>query len=177
MDKNLEYIQKGKTGCTFATFLSKNPANVGWRRTVNPTKLDIDSFDYVVSYIFPDGNKESVLEWCLSQGFYLEEITDKCLGLRLKIGKKVSYVQYFGPDSHCKTRQTPYSEILFCTQLAPFIYHKVKIDKILHLAHSFVGHIRKTAADKFWKSSHQNTAAILGHKPTVVEAAKTTFLK
>ena len=41
MDKNLQFIRRGKTGCLFASILAKNPEKIGWKRILNPTTLEI----------------------------------------------------------------------------------------------------------------------------------------
>lgn len=175
MDKNLEFIQKGKTGCVFATIMSRNPEKIGWVRIVNPKKLEIPNNAYIVSFIFENKNKEEVRQWALNNGMY-EDITSKnTTGLRYKTKNGVSWVQYFGKDSHVKTRQTPNSELLFCVKLPKKTYFKVGFKGVLHLAHASIEHLKDKALDFIWDKSHQRTKEIIGYKPTVEEAAKTTF--
>lgn len=174
-DKNLKYIRQGKTGCVFASIMARNPKKVGWSRYFNPKNIIIGKDDYIVSYIFKGKDKEYVKNWALSQGMY-EDITSKnTTGLRWKKGDVISWVQYFGPDSHVKTRQAPEPELLFCVQLPKNYYNKVGFKGVLHLAHSSVSHIKENILDRIWESCFKRTEKILGYKPTIIEAAKTTY--
>lgn len=175
MDKNLQFIQNGKTGCVFATILSRDPEKIGWVRQVNPQRLIIPKDAYILSLVFPNKTMEETKQWALENGMY-EDITSKATtGLRVKIGKKVSWVQYFGPESHAPTRQTPYSELLFCTKLPAKYYHKVGFAGVLHLAHANISYLDQSKLDKIWTACFVNTKKILRHEPTIAEAAKTTF--
>lgn len=130
---------------------------------------------YIVSYIFENKTKEEVLKWAVDNGMY-EDITSKnTTGLRFKGKDNVSWVQYFGPDSHVKTRQAPIAELLFCVQLPKMYYNKVGFKGILHLAHASIAHIKESALDTIWNSCFERTKKILGYEPTINEAAKTTF--
>lgn len=175
MDKNLEFIRRGKTGCVFATILARDTKKANWERIFNPEKLEYNEKSQIVSFIFEDKNKEEVLKWALDQGMY-EDITSKnTTGLRYKGKNGISWVQYFGKDSHVKTRQTPYSELLFCTKLPKKYYYKVGFKGVLHLAHASIEHFKENTLDTIWDSCFKRTKKILGFTPTVEEAAKTTF--
>ena len=175
MDKNLEFIKKGKTGCVFATLMAKTPKSVGWERVFNPKELYIPKDAYIVSFIFEGKDKDQVKEWALENGMY-EDITSKnTTGLRYKGKNGISWVQYFGQDSHVKTRQTPNAELLFCVKLPKKSYWKVGFKGVLHLAHASVEHLAEKTLDYIWDKSHKRTKQIIGYTPTVEEAAKTTF--
>lgn len=176
-DENLEYIRKGKTGCVFATILSRNPKNIGWVRIFNPDKLEIPQDAKIVSLIFTNKNKQQVIEWALANGMYEESTSKKTTGLRINIENNISWVQYFGMDSHVKTRQSPHSELLFCCKLPKQYYLKVGFEGILHLAHASVEHLKQSSLDTIWNSCFIRTKKILGYTPTINEAAKTTFKK
>lgn len=175
IDKNLQFIQNGKTGCIFATILSRNIEKIGWKRILNPSSLIIPKDAYIVSFIFENKTKEEVREWAINNGMY-EDITSKnTTGLRYKGVNGVSWVQYFGSDSHSKTRQTPCAELLFCVKLPKRYYAKVGFKGVLHLAHASVEYLKEKTLDFLWDKSFERTKEILGYKPTVKEAAKTTF--
>jgi len=176
-DKNLEYIRRGKTGCVFATILSRNPSKVGWVRIFNPSVVDIPDGSFIVSYIFEGKDKSEVIEWALANGMYMEETSDDTLGLRYKGENGVSWVQYFGPESHVATRRSPESELLFCVKLPKKYYWKVGFSGVLHLAHASVEHIKEKSLDVIWEGCFNRTKKLLGYKPTIKEAAKTTLLK
>jgi len=58
MDKNLEFIRQGKTGCVFATILARDPAKANWERIFNPTTLHYNEKSQIVSFVFEDKTKE-----------------------------------------------------------------------------------------------------------------------
>lgn len=178
-DLNKEWMINSKNiGCTFAAMFSKKPESIGWVTMVNPNKLSVPEGAFIVSLQFPDLNKESVLQWALSNGFYLESLDEKNKGLRYKVdGKTIAWVQYFGPDSHVKTRQAPIPELCFCVKLPAHYFFKVGFKGVLHLAHASVLGIKPSKALKLWETSFKRTENSLGHKPTLKEAAKTTYHK
>lgn len=180
-DLNLEYIKKGKTGCVFATIFSKNPKSIGWVRVLNPKNLTIPENALIVSFIFEDKTKQEVIKWALSQGMYEEETSKSTIGLRYKGEHGVSWVQYFGPDSHVETRRAPVSELLLCVKLPKTYYAKVGFKGVLHLAHASIDDLltkcRSSTLDIIWNKCFESTYKRLGFKPTIKEAAKTTYIK
>lgn len=175
MDLNLKYIIAGKTGCVFASMMAKNPKKIGWERIFNPDSIAIPEKAFIVSFIFENKSKEEVINWALENGMYLDITSKESTGLRYKGDNGVSWVQYFGPESHVKTRQTPNSELLFCVKLPKTTYIKVGFKGVLHLAHASVEHIKTELLDNIWNACFKSTEKRLGYKPTVLEAAKTTF--
>lgn len=175
MDANLQFIKQGKTGCVFATIMARNPDKIGWVRILNPKTLTIPENAYIVSYIFENKTKEQVIDWALSQGMYLDITSKNTTGLRFKNDNGISWVQYFGNDSHVETRKTPNAELLFCVKLPAKSYAKVGFKGVLHLAHASVEHIKENTLDTIWDSCFKRTKKILGFSPTIEEAAKTTF--
>lgn len=175
--KQVDWIKSGKIGCVFASALVKDHDSIVWNFIVSPDKLEVPKGCFIYSAIFPDGNVEKVKQWALSNGMYFESISDLYNGLRVKQGNCVAWVQYFGPDSHVKTRQSPYPMLSFCVKLPSKYYAKVGFNGILHLAHASVDGLSKRVSDLLWDRSIVNTEIQLGHKPTMREAAKTTFEK
>ena len=165
----------GKIGCTFAALFAKRPDRVGWVTLVNPDTFNIPEDAIILSLQFPNGNINSVRNWALSNGFYEEQIGAGLTGLRYNIGNQIAWVQYFGADSHVKTRQAPISELMLCVKRPIGSYFKVAVGNILHLAHAPVTYLNKRKADKLWETSYTNTAKRLGHSPDLSQAAKTTY--
>lgn len=157
--------------------LSKAPEKIGWKRVFNPQSLNIDNDAYIVSLIFEGKDINYVKQWALDNGMYIDITSKDTIGLRYKHGNNISWVQYFGPDSHVKTRRTPEPELIFCVKLPAKTYVKVGFDGVLHLAHASIAYLKETCLDLFWNKSFERTAAIIGHTPTINEAAKTTFKK
>lgn len=175
-DLNKKWMCNAKNiGCTFAAIFAKNPELVGWYTIVNPDGLHIPNDALILSLQFPDMNKALVMQWALNNGFYLEDIGEGNTGLRYKVGNQVSWVQYFGEDSHVKTRQAPIPELMMCVKLPKKYYWRVGYKGILHLAHASIEGIKNLKVDSMWNTSFKRTAKSLGHTPTLKEAAKTTF--
>lgn len=162
-------------GCTFAALFAKKPELVGWQTLINPDVLRIPSDAFILSLQFPDMNKALVLNWAINNGFYVEDIDSQNKGLRYRVGSNVAWVQYFGPDSHVKTRQTPIPELMLCVKLPAKYYFKVGFKGILHLAHASIEGLKISKVHKLWETSFKNTEKSIGHKPTIVEASKTTY--
>lgn len=175
MDANKKWMATGAIGCTFASLFAKKPELVGWKTIISPERFKVPTDALILSIQFPDGNKESVMQWALNNGFYLENIGEGNTGLRYRIGKDISWVQYLGLDSHVKTRQSPIPELMMCVKLPAKYYAKVGFNGILHLAHTSIDGLKSLKVDKLWETSFKNTAKRLGFKPTLKEAAKTTY--
>lgn len=175
VEENIEWIKSGKIGCTFASLFARDPDAIGWK-FIRADKLFVIPDDcFILSIVFRNCNKEDVKQWALFNGFYLEQIEESLTGLRYKFNDGVSWVQYFGQDAPVKTRQTPNAMLTMCVKLPAKYYFKVGFKGLLHIAHASVKHLSNRVADVLWDSSHKNTARQLGHKPTIKEAAKTTF--
>lgn len=175
--ENIEWIASGKIGCVFASALVKNHDSIGWNFTVNPYKLEPPKGCFIYSAVFPGGNIQSVKKWAINNGMWIQLVSDMYEGLRMSQGSLISWVQYFGPDSHVKTRQTPHPMLSFCCRLPVKYYHKVGFNGILHLAHASVQGLKDTVADILWERSIEKTKKELGFSPTIREAAKTTYEK
>lgn len=180
---NREWIAKGSTGCTFATLFAKNPQSVGWG-FFNPVQFiyneHIDSLLVSIEFIdYEEGfwNKNNVREWALLNGFYLEDTSDNTEGLRYKCKEGVAWVQYFGPDSHVVTRQSPFPMLMYTNKLGKSYYVKVGFKGILHLAHAWYDKITERVYDLLWNRSYEQTKKKLGRTPDIISAAKTTWLK
>lgn len=179
---NLEWIQKGKTGCTFATLFSKKPEAVGWKfyfyKDWKKMNKDNSVQGNIVSINFPaDMNIERVRSWATKYGFFIEETSAETEGLRIKVGEGTSWVQYFGPDSHVPTRRSPTPMLIYCNKLNKAYYVKVGFKGILHLAHAYYDKISEKVYDLLWERSYKQTCKLLGKKPGIKEAAKTTWIK
>lgn len=175
IEENIEWIKSGAIGCTFASLFARNPDLVGWKFILAEEIFSAPDDCFILSIVFPNCEKKYVKEWALSNGFYLEQIDYRLTGLRYKFSDGVSWVQYFGADASVKTRQCPNAMLTMCVKLPVKYYFKVGFKGLLHIAHASVKHLSDRVADVLWESSHRNTAKQLGHKPTIKEAAKTTF--
>ena len=173
--ENLEWIKSGKIGCTFASYFARVPESIGWVFVTDPSEMVIPKDCLMLSLIFPHCDKNTVREWALKNGFYTEQVADGLEGLRYNCPEGVSWVQYFGKDADVVTRQCPHAMLTFCTKLPKKYYAKVGFKGVLHIAHACVSGISDYAANVMWGTSHRNTEKQIGHKPTIKQAAKTTY--
>lgn len=185
------WIASGKIGCVFASALVKIADKIKWRFTVigsiNDTFNRWDALIthgdvFILSMIFPGMTAQDVKQWALASGFYIESVDGLYEGLRIKMGdsietEKVSWVQYFGPDSHVKTRQAPYPMLSFTCKLPSHVYAKTMAVGIMHLAHASIEFLTAKKCDTLWEQSYAKTKKELGHSPSAAEAAKVTFIK
>ena len=189
----LKWIQKGNTGCTFATFFSKIPEKIGWKFYTPDEWLARNLFQiedaHIVSICFPDDWRiDDIRNWTSKSNFYIEtqdigfiNSSGKRIvveGLRLPLKQGMAWVQYFGPDSHVPTRQAPQPMLLYCNKTGISYYWKVGFNGILHLAHAWKeGLLTKKKADTMWDRAHKQTKKKVGHELGLKEAAKTTWLR
>lgn len=179
---NREWIASGATGCTFATLFAKEPEVVGWKFYHHNLWMVRNLFQIedalIVSIEFPlDWNKEQVRTWALKLNFYEEDTSDKTIGLRINCKEGVSWVQYFGPDSHVVTRRSPIPMLMYTNKLGKAYYVKVGFKGILHLAHAWYDKISERVYDLLWERSYKQTKKKLGQSPDITQAAKTTWMK
>ena len=188
IQEQIDWIKSGKIGCVFASALVKQREKIGWHFVYIDTDLNkINIWHYIQKYakdtfiaslVFPDTwTITDVRNWALNNGMYIEDIGDMYEGLRIKMNEGVSWVQYFGPDSPVKTRQSPHPMLTFTVKLPAHIYAKTMVKGIYHLAHASIEFFTAKQANTLWERSFAKTKKELGFKPTLREAAKTTFIK
>lgn len=179
----VDWIASGKIGCVFASALVKQRHKIGWRFYTKDNAMqyrqDIsDGKVFIASVIYPGMTLKEVREHALNSGMYIEDIEGLYEGLRINFGNgHVSWVQYFGPDSHVKTRRSPYPMLSFTVKLPAHVYAKTMMKGIYHLAHASIEFLTAKKANTLWERSFAKTKKELGHSPTIAEAAKTTFIK
>lgn len=179
LDENKIWASKGNIGCTFASLFAKAPHKIGWE-TIQITEVNqplvIPKSALILSIQFPkDWKIEDVRQWALINDFYQESVGEGLIGLRYKVNSLVAWVQYFGEDSHVKTRQSPIPELTLALRLPPKYYWKVGFNGILHVAHASIHGLKDKIVDKLWDTSHSNTTKRIGHKAGTNEAGKVTW--
>ncbi len=187
IQEQIDWIKSGKIGCVFASALVKKADKIGWYFIPIDTNTERMNLDYIlrgntntfiISFVFSnDCNIKDVRSWALRNGFYIEHIDNMYEGLRIKMNEGISWVQYFGPDSHVKTRQSPHPMLTFTVKLPAHVYAKTMVKGIYHLAHASIEFFTAKQANTLWDQSFKKTKKELGFKPTLREAAKTTFVK
>lgn len=196
-EAQLEFFKANRSGCAFAAVAARDPEHYGWfYQTVNLEAKAIDNQIKVaidtpqvstMSLIFTDTNSPDALlaliktfQQCdyvfLEQNILYEGY--RCLGFRVRVGELTSWVSGFGNfEFFPPTRRTPYTEIIFRVKRRPD-YKKVMkktLAHIIHLADMYMLGIADNVFRQLWRSSLERTAKIIGHKPDLRSAAKTTF--
>ena len=193
----LEFYRNNKAGCAFAAFTAKAPQKYGWsQKVISPTAASIDAATEeaiastettMVSLIFPDvSTLESLLSLVatfqsthyifLEQNLVFDDF--HCLGFRAKVGSFVSWISGFGPfDFFPVTRRSPFTEVALRVKPRPDYKHIMKKAPagVIHLADLDMLGMAEAAFKKMWYGSLDRTAQLLGHKPDLKSAAKTTF--
>lgn len=177
IETQVSWIRSGKIGCAYASALVNQRKLIGWNFVVitdaTNSKLKIKNDDYLLSIVFPNENLNSIKEWALNNGFFLEDVDAIYEGLRIEIEDKKAWVLYFGPDSHWTTRQSPYPMLMFSVKI-PKIYHaKVLMKGVLSVAHASLEFISEKQNELFWKQSHVMSKNILGYSPKKEDALGT----
>lgn len=175
IQENLDWFKSGKVGCTFASYFARIPDTIGWKFIISPERLYVPEDCFLLSIIFPEGNKELIKLWALGNGFFIEDIANGLHGLRYEFPEGISWVQYFGPDADVITRQCPYPMLTMTVKLSAKYYIKVGFKGILHIAHASIKGMSDFVCNRLWDTSLSNTEKQLGYKPTIREAAKTTY--
>ncbi|MCS5348278.1 hypothetical protein NYT34_02900 [Staphylococcus aureus] len=195
---------KGQSGCVFAQSIAKKHVDCsGWKSEIInynniksldnlieksikqngcevlslllPTIVNLEKFVEILSNILKE-----------SKYLFIEKINypnekEVSLPFRVNINSinnpVLSWVMIFGPfESFPNTRQSPIAEI--CIRVKPKpknIYSKLNQNKnIAHLADTPF-FLKEEIIDKTWIATHKNTEYILGHKPNLKSAAKTSI--
>ncbi len=197
IETQLEFYRKGGAGCLFAAHAARDPSKYGWRLSVSDVdKVLIEELIQSAislasvstqSIIFPSvmmlGDLKSLLLILKETPSVLleqkEEFEDAvCLGYRVNVGNLKSWMTGFGSfDFFPKTRQAVFVEIVFRTKPRPDYDWVMKETPhgIIHLADMDMKGMRENQFKALWYGSFDNTENVLGHKPDLRSAAKTTF--
>jgi len=194
-EEQFDFYKKHKAGCSFAAIVARQPDNYGWHQEV---LRNLDFFDKVVetsiknndvstlSLILP--NIQTITELCnlireleKQSSVIIEQVSFEdfqCIGMRVKIDIFTSWVSGFGNFNFFPlTRQAPFTELSFRVKPRPDYEWIMKEapENVIHLADLDMHGITKDSFVRLWNSSLLNTEKILGHKPDLKSAAKTTF--
>lgn len=197
IETQLEFYRKGGAGCLFAAHAARDPSKYEWRLSVsNVDKVRIEELIQSAvsqsdvstqSIIFPsivvrEDLKSLLLILKETPSVFLEQEEEfegtMCLGYRINIGGLKSWMTGFGNfDFFPKTRQAVFTEIVFRTKPRPDYEWVMKETPsgIIHLADMDMKGMRENQFKALWYGSFDNTENILGHKPNLRSAAKTTF--
>jgi hypothetical protein len=194
----LEFYRNKKAGCAFAALAAKTPEKYGWRqRVILPTPWNIDaatneaiasSKTTMISLIFPTVRTvetltelSKTLQTCCASIFLEQDVVFdgfRCLGFRAQVNSFDSWISGFGPfDFFPVTRQSPFTEITFRVKPRPrykWVMKKAP-ENVIHLADLDLLGLAEALFKKMWHASLERTEHLLGHKPDLKSAAKTTF--
>lgn len=193
----LNFLAEKKAGCAFAAIAANNPEQYGWYHRLlspRPEFIDAEITEAIaernittLSLIFPEVDSRGkllelvdTLQRCAC--VFLEQDSlyqgSRCLGFRVRLGRLTSWVTGFGNFPFFPvTRQAPFTEIVFRVKPRPDYNRMMKKapDDVVHLADLHMLGIPDTVFKKLWQLSLERTARLLGHKPDLRSAAKTTF--
>ncbi len=197
IETQLEFYRKGGAGCLFAAHAARDPSKYEWRLSVsNVDKVRIEELIQSAisladvstqSIIFPsvmtrEDLKNLLLMLKETPSVSLEQAEEfegaVCLGYRVNVGNLKSWMTGFGSfDFFPKTRQAVFAEIVFRTKPRPDYDWVMKETPpgIIHLADMDMKGMRENQFKALWYGSFENTENVLGHKPDLRSAAKTTF--
>lgn len=197
VERQLSFFRQGKAGCAFAAIAATNPAFFGWRHRVSHRVYDnlqreiseavsanhVNMLSLLLPWVSTDHDLIGLVE-ALPQRTNIfvgmDEIFGncRCVGLRLPIGSKESWITGMGPFEFLPvTRRASTTELIMRVKSRPN-YAKVMKQAptdVLHLADLDMRGIVDSLFKELWNLSLRNTARMLGHKPDLRAAAKTTF--
>lgn len=193
----LDFYRKGGAGCLFAAHAASDPKKFDWRLTVS--HVDAGQITAIASeaisaphistqsIIFPSVVEMEDLLTLLSVlgeaapfslGMQEQFKRMMCLGYRAQVGDEQSWVAGFGNFRFLpKTRQAVFTEIIFRSKPRPQ-YDKVMKEAptgTIHVADMDMKGMSENKFKSLWYGSFDNTEHLLGHKPDLRSAAKTTF--
>lgn len=195
--KQLAFLMEKRAGCLFAAVAAQNPEKYGWFHKfpdIDDTAIDrciaaaIEAPDVaMMSLVFPDVVSTEdllhligVLRRC--EMMSLEQVESMlgctCLGFRAKVGELRSYVTGFGDFPFMpETRRAPFVELVMRVKPRPnydFVFKEAPPD-VIHLADLDMLGIERSRLWGLWDGSFVQTEKILGAKPDLRSAARTTF--
>jgi hypothetical protein len=193
----IKFFRNNLAGCSFAAYAARDPRKFGWSYQVidaNAAEIDgavrqasDDPAISTLSLVFRDCEDVrrllgliEVLQDCRTVilGQDIVYGSYRCLGFRARIDKFESWISGFGPFSFFpKTRQSPHTEVTMRVKPRPAYDRVMKKapDGVIHLADMDMLGIAEEHFKALWRSSFERVASLLGHKPDLRSAAKTTF--
>jgi hypothetical protein len=193
----LEFYRKGGAGCLFAAHAASDPKKFDWRLTIS--HVDAAQITAIAqeaiyephistqSIIFPTVVQAedllkllSVLSEALPFSLGMQEQFKRmmCLGFRVKVGDEQSWVAGFGNFRFLpKTRQAVFTEVVFRSKSRPKYDHVMKEAPpgTIHVADMDMKGMSENKFKSLWYGSFDRTEKLLGHKPDLRSAAKTTY--
>lgn len=198
INAQLDFYRQAHAGCLFAAHAARNPHEFGWDLSVDD-KVSAESIEGVLrsaissknvstqSVIFPsvqtqDDLRELLFVLCEMPLILLEQreiFKDSlCLGYRLRIRDVSSWISGFGNfDFLPKTRRAHFTEITVRVKTRPHYDWSMEEhpEGVVHLADMDMRGMSENQFKSLWYGSFHQTEKILGSKPDLRSAAKTTF--
>lgn len=197
IDAQLDFYKRGGAGCMFAAHAAKDPARFGWRFTLSDA--DVHAIGGIIESAIADPNTSTqsilipsaddakglvLLLACLpkTKNVSLEPPRlfkrSVCIGYRIRVGESHSWVTGFGNfDFLPRTRRAPTTELAFRVKPRPDFAWTFKESPpgVIHLADMNMCGLQERDLRVMWKKSFVQVRTILGRKPDLRSAAKTTF--
>jgi hypothetical protein len=193
----LRFFEAKKAGCLFAAAAARDPLKYGWsHQCLLPRASDIDAAVRAgmdsremttLSLLFPTISAVTELLDLIrvlshSEMIFLDQreecLGTLCLGFRARIGELLSYVTGFANFAFMpKTRRAPCVELTMRVKPRPnyeFVFKEAP-PGIVHLADLDMLGMPREKLGKLWDNSFVRTNKILGAKPDLRSAARTSF--
>lgn len=194
----LRFLREKKAGCLFAATAARDPLKYGWHHEVlaSPSARRIDdliraairsSEATTLSIVLPTvASAEDLVRLirtlvaCRKLVLELRENfrAMTCFGFRARVGRLRSYVTGFADLPFMpKTRRTPFAEITMRVKPRPnyeFVFKEAP-PGVIHLADLDMKGMRRGRLWALWRNSFVETEGVLGAKPDLRSAARTTF--
>lgn len=193
----MEFYRRNRAGCAFAAFAAKDHRKYGWTQTITaPNAPAIDALIQsaitdpkvtMVSAVFPTVDSPQALLAFADELRHCSRLTlgqkeafgdSLCLGFRVLVPPKVSWISGFAPFEFMPvTRRAPYVELAFRVKPRPDyrVVLKSAPGNVIHLADLDLLGMTQAAFRTLWDNSLSHTAKLLGHAPDLRSAAKTTL--
>ena len=198
INAQLDFYKQAHAGCLFAAHAARNPPEFGWYLSVNEDvsaknienvlKSAVSSENVSTqSIILPSVQtqndlKELLLVLCKISLIVLEQKeifkNSLCLGYRLRFCGISSWISGFGNfDFFPETRRSRFTEITVRVKPRPHYDWTMEEhpEGIVHLADMDMRGMSENQFKSLWYGSFYQTERILGCKPDLRSAAKTTF--
>ena len=198
INTQLDFYKQAHAGCLFAAHAARNPHEFGWNLSVNEdvsaknvenvfrSAISSESIS-TQSIILPSVQtqsdmKELLFVLCKIPLMVLEQKevfkSSLCLGYRLRFCEISSWISGFGNfDFLPKTRRARFTEIT--ARVKPRPHYDWTMEEypegVVHLADMDMRGMSENQFKSLWYGSFYQTERVLGCKPDLRSAAKTTF--
>ncbi len=195
--RQLAFYREKRAGCLFAAAAAKDPARYGWTHCFSEAdEAEIDRLvrkaiegpaTTMVSLLFAEvRTRWEFLQFLgalrRSETLVLEQVEvafgSTCFGFRARVGDLLSYVTGFGDFEFLpETRRAPLVELVMRVKPRPdydYVFKEAP-PGVIHLADLDMRGMDRDRLWGLWEGSFAQTERMLGKKPDLRSAARTTY--